>query len=48
MSICKHCLGKGKIIINAGTGLLATCVKCALPKPDNQQKPSLTQVEFVQ
>ena len=30
---CKHCLGMGKIIINAGTGLLATCVKCALPKP---------------
>jgi len=30
---CKHCLGKGQIVINAGTGLLAACVKCALPKP---------------
>jgi hypothetical protein len=32
---CPHCLGAGKIIINAGTGLLAACVKCALPKPEN-------------
>jgi hypothetical protein len=28
---CPHCLGMGKIIVNAGTGLLAACVKCALP-----------------
>lgn len=32
---CPHCLGTGKIIINAGTGLLAACVKCAPPKPEN-------------
>ena len=32
---CPHGLGTGKIIINAGTGLLAACVKCALPKPEN-------------
>ena len=32
---CPKCLGRGKIIINAGTGLLAACVKCALPKPEN-------------
>ena len=32
---CPHCLGMGKIIINAGTGLKAACAKCALPKPEN-------------
>ena len=26
---CKHCLGTGKIIINAGTGLKVKCTKCA-------------------
>jgi hypothetical protein len=29
---CKHCLGKGQIIINAGTGMKADCAKCSLPK----------------
>ena len=32
---CPKCLGRGEIIINAGTGLKAACVKCALPKPEN-------------
>ena len=44
MNICKHCLGKGKIIINAGTGLLAACVKCAIPKPD---KPTIDDVTVI-
>jgi len=32
---CPKCPGRGKIIINAGTGLLAACTKFALPKPEN-------------
>jgi len=32
---CPHCLGQGKIIVNAGTGLTADCVKCDNPKPSD-------------
>jgi len=26
---CERCLGKRQVIVNAGTGLLAPCPKCA-------------------
>jgi phage FluMu protein Com len=28
MKTCTHCLGKGRIIVNAGTGLMKLCPKC--------------------
>jgi len=40
---CKSCLGKGQVIINAGTGLKAACIKCALPKPNATAATSLTE-----
>ena len=43
MNICKHCLGKGKIVINAGTGLLATCVKCKGTKHNTSNENELLQ-----
>lgn len=42
MKTCPRCLGTGKIIINAGTGLLAAC-KCALPVPNATIATKLTQ-----
>ena len=36
MKTCQYCLGTGKIIVNAGTGLKAKCTKCAMPKPETK------------
>jgi len=33
---CKRCMGKGKVITNAGTGLIAPCKDCSKHKPTNQ------------
>lgn len=38
MKTCTHCLGKGRLMVNAGTGLTKPCPKCQ-PQPTRKKEP---------